>query len=363
MRKLWVLSGFVILFSISAFSRSDSLTLLLIHPTEKNVSSFRSLLNEKIIPISVPYKIIGVYHKNEIYDYNKTADYLKINAIKNVILYCINGSISQDSIFYKNQMHNDFISLINASDGAVFTGGPDLPPYIYNEKTLLNTLIEDPYRHFMEISFLAHLLGTSRNKAVQPLILKKPKYAVLGICLGMQSMNVAAGGTLIQDIPSQLYQINSVEEVLLLPEAKIHVNYHEKLLPTGEIFWGTMHPIVFVGSNTNFNNYLKHQINVVSAHHQCVGQLAEDYETIAFSTDLKVPEIIVHKQFPHVLGVQFHPELLAIYDDKLHLKFKLNADSIIFSEEYAGKKGLLFHYDLWKMFATMLEQSCKTRNN
>lgn len=42
----------------------------------------------------------------------------------------------------------------------------------------------------------------------------------------MQTMNVATGGTLIQDIPSEIYKLQYVEDVLKLDPARLHRNYH-----------------------------------------------------------------------------------------------------------------------------------------
>lgn len=362
MRKLFLLFFVLCCSAASAYSRSDTLTLLLIHPTVKNVSSIKFLIEQKICPINLPYKIIGVYHKLEIYEYKKTINYVKKENITNVSFYCINKPLSADSVFCKNSISSDFEWLFQISDGAIFTGGPDIPPALYNAKTLIATQIEDPFRHYMEISFLAHLLGSTRNKVFEPLLLKNKQYALLGICLGMQSMNVAAGGSLIQDIPSQIYNLNTVDDVLLMPAEKIHANYHEKMMPIEDIFWGILHPITFCGNNKNFIKYKTQHVYVVSAHHQCIGQLAEGYETIAFSTDLKIPEMIAHKQYPNILGVQFHPEVVDLYLAGQALKPAIDtSQQFIFAKDYAGEKGLQFHYDLWKMFGIMLEQSWKNK--
>lgn len=340
-----------------SYPQKDTLTLLLMHPTVKNVNSIAFLLDNKIIPLSIPYKIIGVYHEKSIYDYTKTINYLKKEKNKVVELYGVKKNISEDSIFTQNQLFNDFEKLFEMSDGVIFTGGPDIPPNIYKDKTLLTTLIEDPYRHYFEISFLAHLLGTSRNKKIIPLLNKKPFFTVLGICLGMQSMNVAAGGTLLQDIPSQLYNLKTINDVLTLPTEKIHDNYFEKMVPVDGIFWGTLHPITIDNKNKLFGEFSK-PVYVVSAHHQSIQQLAESYEITAFSIDKKIPEMIIHKKFKNVIGVQFHPEVTALYTTNQSLKLNFDTtQNIIFSRDYAGEKGMQFHYEFWKIFGKMLEES------
>jgi hypothetical protein len=62
-------------------------------------------------------------------------------------------------------------------------------------------VITDPHRHYLELSFLFHLLGGFQDESFLPLLEERPEYPVLGICLGMQSMNVATGGDMIRIFP------------------------------------------------------------------------------------------------------------------------------------------------------------------
>ncbi len=68
----------------------------------------------------------------------------------------------------------------------------------------LLTRLTDPYRHYFEASFLFHLLGGSQNIDYTPFLEVNKEYTVYAICLGIQTMNIAAGGTMTQDIPSEL---------------------------------------------------------------------------------------------------------------------------------------------------------------
>ncbi len=98
----------------------------------------------------------------------------------------------------KYALGDDYRKIFEHSEGTVFFGGPDLPPEVYNEKTSLHTSIYDPYRHYFELSFLFHLLGGYQAEKFEPLLKEDPDYLIYGFCLGMQTMNVATGGTMMQ---------------------------------------------------------------------------------------------------------------------------------------------------------------------
>lgn len=107
---------------------------------------------------------------------------------------------------------------------------------------------------------------------------------ILGICRGMQLINVALGGTLIQDMP---------------PEQKI---FH--ITAQGDL----VHP-VFSPEGTALNGLYGPVFSVNSAHHQAVDQLAEGLEAAAWS-ESGVVEALELPGYP-ILGVQFHPERMA----------------------------------------------------
>jgi putative glutamine amidotransferase len=94
----------------------------------------------------------------------------------------------------------------------IFFGGPDVPPSVYGEKTSLHTKITDPYRHYLEVTAVFQLLGGSQDEKYAPLLAERPDFAVLGICLGFQTMNIGTGGTLIQDIRQDLYGKTTFED-------------------------------------------------------------------------------------------------------------------------------------------------------
>ena len=107
---------------------------------------------------------------------------------------------------------------------------------------------------------------------------------ILGICRGMQLINVALGGTLIQDLP---------------PEQKI---FHTSAL--GDL----VHP-VFSPEGSALNKLYGPVFSVNSAHHQALDQLADGLKATAWS-ESGVIEAVELPGYP-MLGVQFHPERMA----------------------------------------------------
>jgi gamma-glutamyl-gamma-aminobutyrate hydrolase PuuD len=114
---------------------------------------------------------------------------------------------------------------------------------------------------------------------------EKLRVPVLGICLGMQVINVAAGGTLIQDIPSQR------------PNSQAH---------TGPGI-GCQHEINVVEGTLLAKMAPSPVMSVTSSHHQAVDKLANGYRVSATAPD-GVIEAIEAASGPCIVGVQWHPE-------------------------------------------------------
>ena len=125
---------------------------------------------------------------------------------------------------------------------------------------------------------------------------------ILGICRGIQILNVAAGGTLYQDIS---YSIQSP----ILHNQNSHLS-------------DTCHPIK-ITLNTIIYNILGKKSIVNSAHHQAVKDLGNNFIISSISPDGIIESIeMQNKNF--VVGVQWHPEMLALKDDtmlNLFIKF------------------------------------------
>lgn len=327
------------------------------HPTVKNIKTFTYLIKNSIFPLPANYKITGLYHQLEVYDYSKSEAYIKNEALENITLLRIDNELLPQNLYKKNSCTELFRTLFTNSVGVIFFGGPDIPPTCYGEPTSLLTQITDPYRHFLELSFLFHLLGGLQDSTFPPLLEERPDYPILGICLGMQSINVATGGTLYQDIPGEIYHISNVDAVLMLDPNMQHRNYYENYWPDEEISWDSFHQLDITSDSFIVPKIKGHNPFVWSSHHQCVKKLGKELIPTAWSMDGKIIESIAHKKYPNVNGVQFHPEALVIYD--LTQKLKIKPDQPVgpsYLDQYGGEKGYNFHLDFWKEFALRFNQ-------
>ncbi len=323
--------------------------LILVHPTVNNIKTFSYLIENRILSIPSNTKVVGLYHVDEVYDYTESAEYIHNKQLKNFKLLPVKKRIEEQNIFSVNGCTDVFTKIARVADGIIFTGGPDIPPSIYVEKTTLLTQIIDPKRHYFEVSFLFHLIGGSRDTLFVPLLNAKPLMPIVGICLGMQTMNVAAGGNLIQDIPTELYGITSVEDALTQQTNHLHRNYYTNLALDDKINWGNFHQIDII--DEPLKSMCSGKPWVLSSHHQCVDQLGWRLKSIALSTDGRVVEAVRHSVFSNVVGVQFHPEPILLYSRDEYLRFVPNQPSrLSYLDMYSGEAGEKFHRNFWSWF-------------
>lgn len=164
--------------------------------------------------------------------------------------------------------------LISRCDGVILSGGSDITPLLYNEDADIKCGKIEGVRDRSELQLVNELLSNST-------------IPVLGICRGCQLLNVATGGTLYQDLPSE-----GKEHVFLNVGADCvahMVDVKEDSL-LGRIIDG---------------DYL--QVN--SYHHQAVKQVGDGFEAVATAKD-GIVEAIAQMGERFVLGVQWHPEML-----------------------------------------------------
>ena len=168
-------------------------------------------------------------------------------------------------------------AILNVIDALIMTGGEDIAPLEYfGEEPHPNLGDVVPARDAFDMKLI--------KKAVEKGI------PVLGICRGVQVMNVAFGGTLYQDIPTQL------------PTYSIQ---HSQKAP-GSL--GT-HSVTIDKNSVLYKQVGKEKIAVNSFHHQAVKDVAPGFKVTAVSKDGCVEAIEMVKN-PKVWGVQFHPEHL-----------------------------------------------------
>lgn len=355
MKKIIV--AITILLIAFASVHSQEKTLIMVHPTEYNLKLFTYLIDHELIEID-HLNIIGVYHSGETYDYSKSIDFLNNNSYPYIKLQEISDPVQANQLYENNQLSNTFLELFNNSDGIFFFGGPDLPPSIYGENMSLLTRMTDPYRHYFEASFLFHLLGGSQNPSFTAFMENKPNYTVYAICLGMQTMNIATGGTMIQDIPSELYNLKSVEEVLAAENDLQHRNYNNNLSIDSTLFSGNFHHIKITNHASLTGNYENIQNPLIySNHHQAIEKLGENLEAVATSMDGKIIEAIRHSKYPNVLGIQFHPEGTYLHNDEIKYRKTTNDELKSGKEILIENNSYDFHLNYWKTFSKKLNHN------
>jgi putative glutamine amidotransferase len=329
----------------------EEITIAVLYPSAGTIKELVALRQNHLIDIP-RLSVIGIYHEKERTDYAEAREFVRANNLNWITFQPLSGPLAEDNLFQQNSCSGEFERIFKECDGIIFFGGPDIPPVLYGEKTNLLTQIEDPYRHFLELSFIFHLLGGYQDETFKPLLESRPQFPVLGICLGCQSLNVGTGGTLIQHIWSEIYGQNYVEDVIALGQENWHENPWPRLFPQNDLASYFLHPIKlsapgkfcasmgFDPQDTPF---------VYSSHHQMAEKLGKGFRVIATSLDGKVVEALEHERYPNVLGVQFHPEPPGLYDPAALVRFTpqdkepLNPRSFL----EAHSPSLAFHQKLW----------------
>lgn len=177
---------------------------------------------------------------------------------------------------------------VSEVDGLVLTGGDDLDPALYGATPHPKNVHSAPRRQAFDLALTRRALERG--------------VPLLGICAGLQTLNVALGGDLIQDIPS------------LVPEALCH-HTHDPRRPAEHE--------VRIEPGSRLASLLGGAERIVanSAHHQSVGRVGRGLRAVAFAPD-GVVEGIERAQSngdePLCVAVQWHPE--RIIDREPHLR-------------------------------------------
>ena len=341
-----------------AFTAQSQHRLVLLHPTVGNIENMEWMVENKIIDIP-DVEMVGVYYAKEAYDYAASEKYLAEHPLKNYQLLKIEGELKPEDIYRENSCTPAFRKLFEESDAIIFFGGPDIPAVIYGEEQNLLTIVTDPYRHYFETSFFFHLIGGSRNVDFKPFLADKPDFIIRAFCLGMQTMNVAAGGTLVQDIPLEIYHLNTLEKVTAQPVENQHRSYSTPLFPLEDLWGGNFHPIRI--SKTGYLSEIAGLSGattpkVLSYHHQAVGKMGANLKVIASSIDRKVIEGLQHVKFKNVVGVQFHPEPSVLYDSEIQLT-TIAGSPFSPNELLSKSNSLSFHKLFWKDFSEKVKRN------
>jgi putative glutamine amidotransferase len=162
-------------------------------------------------------------------------------------------------------------------DGLLLTGGGDIDPARFGEAR--HSSVDDvaPARDELEIALTHRALSDD--------------VPLLAICRGLQVLNVALGGSLVQDIASEV------------PGALPHSQTAPREEPT--------HPVKVLGEGTRLGRVLgRLELDVNSMHHQAIGRLGDGLTPVAWAPDGVIEGVETAGADHFVLAVQWHPEEL-----------------------------------------------------
>lgn len=162
-------------------------------------------------------------------------------------------------------------------DGILFTGGEDVNPSLYGEFKRHESVHTHPARDEFEIALLDHAL--------------RRRLPILGICRGVQMINVKFGGTLYQDMNL---------------EAAPQLEHRQTDL--GKPRQAPTHTVLVTDPESNLGAMVPGTCRVNSLHHQAVKRLGRGLKVTARSEDGFVEAVEAADDYPFLLAVQWHPE-------------------------------------------------------
>ncbi|MGL4452612.1 MAG: gamma-glutamyl-gamma-aminobutyrate hydrolase family protein [Sarcina sp.] len=172
-------------------------------------------------------------------------------------------------------------------DGVIISGGYDVSPRFYNEDSTKFIKEIHPLRDEFEIKLI--------QKAM------KKGIPILGICRGMQLINVVNGGNLYQDNSlSKSYFVKHVQDAL--PEYSTHK--------------------IIVEKDSFLYDILGEEAMVNSYHHQSIKDIAKGFKVIGRASDGIVEAIEWEQDDRVIVGVQWHPEMMSGVDEKTENIFR-----------------------------------------
>ena len=180
---------------------------------------------------------------------------------------------------YMIPLNANIDEVVNDFDGFLVTGGEDLHPHLYNETT------------FFPIETTTIEIDHFELKLIHAFY--KEKKPIFGICRGIQSINVAFGGTLYQDLKMQYPHMRTAGHLQhqMQPPLKRNEVAH------------TVH----IQENTILSQLVDNPLMVNTYHHQNIKDLASNFTISAISDDGLIEAI----EFEDIIfAVQWHPERL-----------------------------------------------------
>ena len=170
---------------------------------------------------------------------------------------------------------------LEGADGLLLTGGDDVAPTRYGEERHPSVKEVPPERDEFELA----LAREARRRGLP----------ILAICRGVQVLNVAAGGSLVQDIPTQV--TGALDHKQTVPPHQPYDLAHEVWLEKDSLLAKLM--------RERLNDADSVEVN--SRHHQAVKTVAQGFVVSATAPD-GVIEAIEDPSAGFCLGVQWHPE-------------------------------------------------------
>lgn len=162
-------------------------------------------------------------------------------------------------------------------DGLLLSGGGDVDPVYYGQRPIAECDAPDRERDVMEMALTRAALAV--------------ELPILGICRGMQLLNIVRGGTLYQDLPAQ--RPETIKH-LYIGFPGTHLAHDLRLIP------GSRTAAILGAERETVNSF----------HHQAVLEPGEDVEIVGWAED-GVAEAMELRGYPFGLAVQYHPEALA----------------------------------------------------
>lgn len=179
------------------------------------------------------------------------------------------------------------IELISASDaaglrakdfdGILFAGGEDVDPSFYGEKKQHTSVHDHRPRDEFEFSLLEGALSR--------------RSPILGICRGVQMINVKFGGTLYQDMKEDA-----------------EPQFEHRQTDLGKSRQEPTHSVLVTDSESNLGTIVQGACRVNSLHHQAVKRLGRGLKVTARSEDGFVEAVESADEYPFLMAVQWHPE-------------------------------------------------------
>ena len=182
---------------------------------------------------------------------------------------------------------SEIIEMVKSVDGICFTGGADVDPKRYFEEKMSCCGETEDKRDLFELAVF--FVATEENKPI------------LGICRGMQLINVAMGGTLYQDILTEY-----VSDIA-------HIQKEGKFEHS--------HEVNVINGSPLYNLLGNERIKINSFHHQAIKKLAEGLDVMARADD-GIIEAVYASEYKYLRAYQWHPERIYQIDKNQALIFE-----------------------------------------